>query len=213
MTNLLTFLLLTLISVQLMADENEFWSWFSKHQLDIEKYESGDEKLLDEIMSELHKYNENLYFEFSTHEKLNEFIITAEGETQQFESVFNLVNSAPKFENWKIIALKPAMGFDFITNYEGVDYNPEDLWFLPLSSDSNPNMLGLRIGIPNYDKDTHKHSVAASWIIFDAGLGEYQTTQDIHHIETVALPKDPESDDYIKVKEIENYLTWRKKNT
>lgn len=134
-----------MVSVQAMASEKDFWSWFSKNQLDIEKYESGDEKLLDEIMLELHKYNKNLYFEFSTHEKINEFIITAEGEIQQFDSAFNLVNSAPKFENWKIMALKPAMGFDFITTYEGIDYNPDDLWFLPLSSNANPNILGLRV--------------------------------------------------------------------
>ena len=196
-----------------MAGDNKFWVWFSENHEAIESYKSGDEKLLDEITEELHKYNENLYFEFSTHDEINEFIITAEGDSEHFDSVFTLIDSAPNIKGWKFIALKPAMGFEFITSYEGVDYNSDDLWFLPLSGKSNPKVLGLRVGIPNYDKKIHENSVSAIWILLDSGLGELKTTQEVHHVETTALPKNPEESGYIKVKEMEDYLEWRKKNT
>ncbi len=213
MNKLLFLSFLTIISVQVMASESDFWVWFTNNQKTIESYEYGDEKLLDDILLELHKYNENLYFEFSTHDEINEFIVSAAGDNELFDSVFKLVASAPSLDNWEFIALKPAMGFEFVTTYEGVDYDPETIWFLPLVSNSNPKKLGLRVGIAGYNSEIHKNSENAIWILLDAGLGELKTAQEIHHVETVELPDNHEEKGYIEMKEIDAYLNWRNKNT
>lgn len=196
-----------------MASENDFWEWFSHNQQAIESYESGNETLLDDILIALHKYNDALYFEFSTQNEVNEFIISAGGDSEQFDSVFTLVGAAPKLKNWAFIALKPAMGFDFISTYEGVDYDPDKIWFLPLVSHSSPDKLGLRVGIPHYNSETHEHSVSAIWIVLDAGLGEFKSSQKIDYIETVELPSNPEELGYIEFNEIGDYLDWLEKKT
>ena len=63
-----------------------FWSWFQKSQnrflflSDIDGEEK--ENLLDEFLTEIHKFNENVYFEIGGHkddEKV-ELIISAEGD-------------------------------------------------------------------------------------------------------------------------------------
>ena len=134
-----------------MSSEENFWKWFEKNRSRIEAYKPDDENTLDEILENLHKYNNSLAFEFSINREPNEFVITSEGDPEHFDSVIKLVSSAPDIEGWKIIAFKPALGFDLIADYEGVEYNPKEIWFLPLISQKLPKAIGLRIGIPNYD--------------------------------------------------------------
>ncbi len=210
----LSILLIISISVgNVMAIENSFWSWFSSNVKTIESFSSGDEGMLNEILRNLHSYDENLYFEISTHEEVKELVITAEGDAAHFESVRRLISEAPDINNWIFVAFKPPMGFDFVSEYEGVTYDPSKLWFLPLVSESNPSLLGLRVGIPNYDEQFHEHSVPAILILLDTGLGELKAAEEINHVETGALPKNPASEGYIEFDEIGKYIDWRKNNT
>jgi len=116
-----------------MADEEinvqavEFWKWFSQHQqvlvdefndvnVDLTDDESGVaqqtfsrvEKVLDEMMVHLHKYDERLfpYCGFSPEGEI-ELIVTAEGNVEAFESAHQLIDEAPDYAGWKIMALKP----------------------------------------------------------------------------------------------------------
>ncbi len=203
--------ILMMFTAQIMGEQLNFWSWFSNNIETIESFQPGNEALLDEIMENLHQYNDKLYFEISTNEKVKELVITAKGDSSQFDSVKRLVASAPELKNWKIIAFRPPLGFGFTNEYEGVEYNPADLWFLPLVSKSNPELFGLRIGIPDFDPKKHEHSVDAIWILLNTGLGELKTTEEIHHVETAQLPKSTTEQGYIKFNEIDHFIEWRKK--
>lgn len=194
-----------------MANEDTFWQWFSKNLSNIESHKDENDKILDELLLQLHKYNENLFFELSTDDVENELIITAEGDSDQFESVRNLIAKSPNIRNWKFIAFKPALGFDFTIKYEGTEYNPAKLWFLPLEDASDPSFFGIRIGIPNFNKKTHNHSEAAIYIILDTALGELTAAEEIHYIEAGSLPASPEKEGYIELTELKDYLDWMKK--
>ncbi len=189
-----------------MSSEENFWKWFESNRIKVEAYKSGDEDTLDQIMETLHKYNSSLYFEFSINSKPKELIITAEGDHEQFDSVVTLVSSAPNIPGWKIIAFKPAQGFDFITNYDGVDYDPKDIWFLPLVNPDKPGVIGLRIGIPNYDEGIHKLSESAMYIVLDAGLGEKKVIEHIQFLDTGPLPCSPEAEGYIELESLHQYI-------
>jgi hypothetical protein len=192
-----------------MSSEEVFWKWFKDNQAIVEAYKPGDEHTLEN----LHKYNSSLFFEFSINSEPKELIITAEGDPEHFDSVISLVSSAPNIEGWKFIAFKLAHGFDFITKYEGVDYNPKEIWFLPLISKSNPSAIGLRMGIPSYDADLHQHSKSAMYIVLDGGIGEKKVIEHIHHLETGPLPKDPEAEGYIELESLNQYIEYHLKNT
>ncbi|MGF1688870.1 hypothetical protein L4C36_19675 [Photobacterium japonica] len=197
-----------------MSSEEAFWQWFEANTSKIESYKEGDdEAILDEILTHLHAYNSSLYYEFSTNLEPNELVITAEGDPDQVDSVMNLVSAAPDVAGWAFIAFKPAHGFTFITTYEGVDYDPAKLWFLPLSSKNNPQALGLRVGIPNYDEGIHKHAKNAMYIVLDSGIGEKKVIENIDYLETVPLPKDPESEGYIELERLDEYIDYHRKNT
>ncbi len=78
-------------------------------------------------------------------------IVTAEGHVSSFPIAEKLVRLAPNVEGWAFIALKPPQGFQFTTTYEGTQFDPREMWFLPLESKSHPCDLGVRIAVPGLD--------------------------------------------------------------
>lgn len=208
-----------------MGQHNFFWDWFLRNSDRIEAYHSSgnedanslskdesDSDLLDEIVEQLHYYNDKLYFEVSTTNSVNEFIITAEGDVEQFSSVSELVSRAPKMKNWEFKAFKAGVGFGFYTEYAGVDYNPDELWFLPLSSKSSDSNLGLRIGIPNFSDADHEYSEEAMWVILETALGELECAENIRYVEVGSLPQAPDEMGYIELVELKEFIDWYKEN-
>jgi hypothetical protein len=194
------------------SPESKFWDWFAKNEGRFRSIDpSEEEELLDLFESHLHKYDAELTFEISglMEDGTNELIISAEGFCSHFPKVEALVSASPAFPNWKIMAFKPAQGFDFTYEADDLTLDPGQLWFLPLRSKSTPEVLGLRVGVPGLDE----HDVAcvenAVWIILDTGLGEKVCAERIKHLEVVTLPEHAKDGGYIGLPEISEYLAWR----
>jgi hypothetical protein len=119
-----------------------------------------------------------------------------------------LVAAAPEIPKWKIIAFKPALGFDFVHEYGDLTLDPSKLWFLPLRAKSDPKILGLRVGIPNYDESNVEKAENSMWIILDTGLGEQVCAERIGHLEVVTLPAKPEDEGFIGMPDLSDYIAW-----
>lgn len=194
------------------SPEAKFWTWFgSEHERfrSIDKADDG-EALLDLLLEHLHKFDPGLFFEVSQplEDGSNELIISAEGVREKFLKVEALVAAAPKFPKWQIIAFKPALGFEFVHENGELRIDPRELWFLPLTAKSNPSILGLRIGLPEFDETAEEKVKNSVWIILDTGLGERACAQRIRHLEVEQLPKSPEKGGYIELPELPDYLAW-----
>lgn len=197
---------------QKASSENQFWKWFKKNITKFENLKGHEDPILDDLLSELQKYNKEFYFEMSSNKEYErELIITVEGKTELFETVENFVKSAPSISGWKIIALKPPMGFDYKTNYEGIEFSPKTMWFLPLENKEDPKALGLRIGIPDYKPENERVSMNAVLVILDTSLGECSSSSDVNHVEISDLPSNPDKEGYIMLQELPSYIAWRKK--
>lgn len=208
-----------------VGQHNIFWDWFLENIDRIETYQSGEfrednkdgsiskqDQLLDDLIKELHYYNDNLYFEISTQESINEFIVTADGDVEQFFSVHELVSRAPTLSNWKFTAFKAGVGFGFYTQHEGVKYDPGELWFLPIRSKSTSDNLALRIGIPNFSDIKHEYSEEAMWIILETALGELECAKSIQYVEVGSLPHKPDEKGYIELPDLKDFIDWYKEN-
>lgn len=191
---------------------SEFWAWFSEHDADLSAMPDADAPFWDTALSRLRVVDPGLRFEMSDPiGGEREFVITASGNAALFPLVEAMVSAAPVLAGWVFVALKPAMGFDFVTKYEGVTLNPEAMWFLPLQSPERPSDLALRIGIPGLNDDMRRVAGKALFMILDTGLGERSAALDVQHVEFTALPNEPEEAGYIELPELAKYIGWCKR--
>ena len=189
----------------------EFWAWFAAHKLEFSRL-TLDEPFWDLALEQIKKVDEHLWFELSRDSHpAREFIVTAEGHVSSFPLAEKLVGLAPNIEGWLFIALKPPQGFQFTTTYEGTQFDPRQMWFLPLESKSYPCDLGVRIAVPGLDCMDKSTAHSAVLVILDTGLGERSAALDLQHTEVTELPTDPESLGYIELPELSDYIAWRKR--
>ena len=194
----------------------EFWQWFEVNNTkylflnDID--EEVKKQILEELLAELHKYNDKLFFEIGHHPDRSEqeFVITANGDVNYFDKVEELVAVAPVLKDWEILAFKPAMGFEFSIDYNGLNFDPAEAWFQPLELESRPLDLGIRLCYPHYDESKRDDFFNASFLILDAGLGEKITSLDIKYLDVDKLPEDPEAEGMLPLKQLSEYIEWLK---
>lgn len=196
--------------------EQSFWKWFMINQ---EKYivinqvnnVEKKEMLLDDLLNQLHSYCSELYFEVGgLPNEPQDLIISAGGNPDYFERAEKLVAQAPKLDGWNFIALKPPMGLDFITEYEGVNLDPNKSWFMPLDFENDPLSLGLRIHLPNFRIENEKQYLNGCYQMIDTILGEKSAANDVQHIEVDNLPTNPEKEGLIEIADLVEYIKWRK---
>jgi hypothetical protein len=189
----------------------QFWRWFQEHQADFEALTDTADPFWDTALEELKRLDSRLWFEISEPDgDSREFIITAESHTEIFQLVDDIIVHAPKIPGWLFIALKPPMGFDFTTTYEGICFEPCTMWFLPLYSNARPDDLGLRIGVPTLTPAIEREARNAVAIILETGLGERAAAMDIQHLEVTVLPESPEAAGYIALAKLPDLIASRR---
>ena len=199
-----------------MSDETqrrieEFWIWFVAHKEEFSRL-TLDDPFWDAALQRVKKVDENLWLELSRDsDPAREFIITAEGHVNSFPAAEELVRSAPDIAGWIFIALKPPQGFQFVTTYEGTRFDPRKMWFLPLVRESHPGDLGIRIAVAGLDCMDRRLAHNAVLVILDTAIGERSAALDIQHTEVTELPPDPQSEGYIELPELTDYIARRKR--
>lgn len=195
---------------------NHFWDWFStnsnKYYFLDDVADNVQEELLDSLLDKLQSYSTGLYFMMGGDPNEDkEFIITAEGNSEYFEDVINLVNAAPQLEHWNIIGFKPPQGFDFKTNYNNVELDPRKLWFLPLKNNENAKRLGIRIGVSQFISPVEEADyLFAAHIVMDTILGEQKAAEDIAYLDIQQLPSNFDELGYIELTDLPAYIDWFK---
>jgi hypothetical protein len=194
-----------------------FWIWFTENNkkfLFLNQIDSREikDKLLDEFLIELHKFCDKLYFEIGGHPEENnvELIISAEGNVDYFDMVEKLVNSAPKLKDWQIIAFKPPMGKGFKTNYQGKEFDPSKIIFIPLNHEDDPKLVGLQVCYPDYSDEERDIFINGTYIAIDTLIGEKSTALDINYLEVVRTPDNIKDYDFGHLEDIKEYIEEKK---
>ncbi len=193
---------------------NAFWSWVKAHHDDLNALESPEHPFWDELLGQLQQVDEGLWFEVSLPgEDVRELVITAEGDWELFPLVEAMVSVAPDLDGWEVVALKPAMGFEFGIRYEGLDLDPRQMWFQPLVDEDAPDVLGLRVAMPGFDDEQEQSFANGLLVILDTALGEKSAASDVDVVEVCELPEDPQDEGFLPLPELSSYVEWRKSRT
>jgi hypothetical protein len=191
---------------------SEFWSWFASHEASLRAMAGSDDPFWDTALARLKAVHASLAFELSDPvEGVREFVVTAQGNAELFPLVDAMIAAASPRAGWEFVALKAAMGFDFITTYEGERLDPREMWFMPLTSSSRPADLGVRIAVPGYTPALRSMLENALMMIVDTGIGERSAAMDIQHVDIEAVPEEPAKRGYIELTDLGPYIAWHKR--
>lgn len=197
-----------------MSQENSniFWDWFAKNQsqfLFLSQVDADERnRLLNELMEKLREYDENLSFEIGGHpdsEKVD-FIISADGIIDYFESVENLVAQAPELSNWNIVAFKPPMPEDHTIKINEKEFDAKKIIFIPLTNPDEPSAVAIRVCFADLDEENKNLHINASFLLLDALIGERATAIDIDYIEIEKTPADIAEYPFLHLTDIGDYI-------
>jgi hypothetical protein len=190
----------------------QFWKWFSENNhrflFATQVEEAERDRMMNEQGAKLHEYHEHLFFLVGGHPDHadTELIITAEGITEYFPFVEELVSAAPEIKGWKFIAFKPPMGKGLRVEQGGKTFDPEKIIFIPLHNPEEPDGVALNICYPDYDEKERNLFLSGTYIMLDTLLGEKSTMLDIDHFEIIRTPADIASYDFHHLNDIKEYI-------
>lgn len=178
----------------------EFWRWFEKNLDILNKFEPGMDDVLDAITGALRAYNPNLAYEISQPTNgVREFVISAAGVIDEFDSVIDLYEARPEFGGWEIIAFRPRMPLEYTINFSGLELDPEDLWIYSREEEGNFDLIIYSSG---YDEEQKNTFVEAAYILLDMAIGEYYVAAGIRYIDHQKLPENPKENGFFPFKSL-----------
>ncbi|WP_143011568.1 hypothetical protein [Chitinophaga filiformis] len=125
-----------------------FWEWFMSNEevyLNLHKAkESEKERLLDELITELQKYSEELGFSLNfTRGRRPQLTITAKGNADLLEDVMLLTHHAPLTDNWNFINFISQTQVPEGFSYQGVLLHPDNIYFTARRNNKRCGLLDL----------------------------------------------------------------------
>lgn len=172
-------------------DPNEsFWKWFQDNSNELRKVTTCKEKICDQLQKQMHKINKNITYAFGPEKDgRREFIISANGIRDAFQSVQTLARSSPYIAGWKIIAFRPAVGWGYAVKINEIKISADDIWF---SSEINETKIDLKLYARKSLIDIGRESIMqAVFLLLDYGLGEYIIETRIGSLDLQPLPDEP----------------------
>lgn len=194
-----------------------FWEWFREHTAGYLFLSQVDDEvktnLLEDLKAHLQAYCDKLCFEIGGDpEAEHELIITAEGDKSYFEYAEFLVAEAPKLDGWKFFALIPPRGADFEITINEHKIQSKDMWFQPMGNPCFPDIIGLRICLPNYEAVKDQEWILPAMAkIAEYILGEKSFALNIQYIDIGELPENPPEWRMIPLTRLEQFVSWRKR--
>ena len=161
-----------------------FWEHFVAHADELARIESADDPVYDAMFEKLQAIDEGLFFQFATGDP-HDLVITAEGDSELFPLVEQIVAAAPSVAGWTVTALKPKLGFPVTAAWEGVSVAVGGVLAAPaLDDDENP---GLILFVPEWREADEDDLRCALLQAIDHGLGERRSAEVVTFVEVRPL--------------------------
>jgi hypothetical protein len=198
----------------------DFWEWFMLHEKDFfdtvkyPKTNKIESHFFNKIDPELKKIRDGFFFLSGMFEdSIAELIITADAKPKNIVFCEELIAAAPKLDNWRFTALKPAVtalsSGDNSIKMNDYDFGLETLTFEPIVDETKPDEIGISIYHQEFQEDKKDLFVSGIYIFLDNFLGELRSLEILDFIDIAAAPF--AEDKKVAMSKLPDYLTWRQK--
>ena len=193
----------------------KFWQWFIDHneQLvamgDLEDKER--QELCNALQYQLTKYCDGLSYEIGDATANGRTMtFTAEGDTDLFRHVLELVDNAPDLDWWEFVAFKQPMGTELKVRFDQYLFDTRKMYFQQLECEEEPDMLGLRIAVEGSKPDDEDFQVGV-YVTLEALIGEFDCATLIGYMETVPIPDEPFKAGFQALDDLPKFVEWFKR--
>lgn len=191
-----------------------FWQWFFDHNEQLitigDLDNNGRRELEDQLQKQLTAYCNGLGFEIGEPTSNGRTLtFTAEGDTDLFRYVVELVDAAPILDWWEFVAFKQPMGTELKVRFDRYLFDTRKMYFQQLECEEEPEMLGLRIAVDGGKADDEDFQVGV-YVTLEALIGEFDCATLIGYMETVPVPEEPFKSGFQKLDDLPKFVDWFK---
>ncbi|MBQ9586309.1 MAG: hypothetical protein IJR26_00380 [Bacteroidales bacterium] len=191
-----------------------FWKWFSDNceQLTMldDLLDAQRQHLLADFDKQLEAYCYGMTYEISEATPTGRTVtFSAEGDTDLFRYVVELVDNAPDFDWWDFVAFKQPKGTDLRVTFDKYHFETRNMFFLQLESEEQPEVLGIRVALPNPVADDDDQLVGV-YVTLEAMIGEFDCATLIGYLDTCAIPTDPKAAGFRPLDDFPAFVEWFK---
>lgn len=201
-----------------------FWSWFTSHAEPLTMLNDLDEasrkSLLDEMQQQLTAYCDGLTCEVGEQTANGRTLtISAEGDFDLFRYVVELVDNAPDIDWWEFIAFRQPKGRNLRVVFDRYRFETAKMAFLQLESDEEPDIIGLRVALPDLpagyvpktDDPEGDDLLVGVYVTLEALLGEFDCTTLIGYVDICPMPKEPFKAGFRPLDDLPEFVEWFKR--
>lgn len=166
-----------------------FWEWMAKNEARLADATAKDPvQVMNELTAQLQKHEEDLIVELALGDTPPGLVISADGNSSQFEAVRRVAAAAPKLKRWKVIAFRPRRPLDGQLELEdGVKLSLKDFTFKELGRAAGK--VDVEIAVKGRNGANAKEIDNAAYLVLDTVLGEYDAETKIGVIDFIDAPK------------------------
>ncbi len=198
-----------------MSDYNKFWQWFSDNNENLTMLADLDDnqqkKLLEELQTRLEEYCPGLSYEMGEPTPSGRTLtFTAEGDTDLFEALLALTDNAPDLDWWEFVPFKQPKGTDLKVTFDKYHFETKKMYFMQLESEEEPDILGVRVALPDPVKDDDDQLVGV-YVTLEALIGEFDCSTLIGYLDTCPIPAEPFKEGFRPLDDFPEFIEWFKR--
>ncbi len=194
---------------------SDFWKWFEQNEKKFHKVlkEKGNinKVFFDKLAPKLNELNEGFWFLVGMYDdNTAELILTADGVIKNIVFVEELVDSAPRMNNWKITALKQPSGLNqYGIEMDGYKFDESKMSFYSTDHKQMPDEIDITIAHKDFNEENRAIMTNGVYLALDNSLGELNSVTTIDNV-NIINPKDATSE-LIPLEKLKDFLIWREK--
>lgn len=198
-----------------MEKTEKFWQWFQDHNEQLislgDLDEKGRRELEEELQNKLTEYCDGLTCDMGEATADGRTLtFTAEGDTDLFRYVVELVDAAPDLDWWQFVAFKQPLGTDLRVRFDKMLFETKKMYFQQLECEEEPEMLGLRIAVADGQRQDEDFQVGV-YVTLEALLGEFDCATVIGYMDTVPVPEEPFKSGFQPLDDLPQFVDWFKR--